>query len=170
MLARILRPLTSLMMAILAEESSAVLAGSITFGMMLGFVPKDNLLAPLLGIFMLLLRLNLTVTTASAATFSGIAAMLDSVADAVGRAVLTIPSLSPLWTALYELPIVPWTRFNNTVVMGSLLIAAALALPLHLTIRYLLMRYRPAVKQWIKEQGIDVWLGMVERTPVGSSA
>jgi uncharacterized protein (TIGR03546 family) len=155
-----LRPITSLLLAILDDESSLVLAASLTYGMILGFVPKDNLLAAILGAFLLAGRFNLTVGTASAALFSGLAAMFDSVADALGRSVLTHADLSPFWAWLYQLPLAPWTRFNNTVVMGSLLLALGLATPLYLTVRFLLVQYRPRLTTWVNQSGVRQWLGI----------
>jgi uncharacterized protein (TIGR03546 family) len=154
-LARLLRPLMTLAMAILEEESARVLAASLTMGLVLGFVPKDNLIAAGLGVILLAWRFNLTLATTSAAFFSGIAAMLDPVADALGRSVLTHPSFAPTFAWLYELPLAPWTRFNNTVVMGSLLLALALASPMYLGALQLVLRYRTCTIEWMKRLGVD---------------
>lgn len=150
-----LRPLLLLVTAILEEESPRVLAASLTFGLLLGFVPKDNIIAPLLGIVLLTWRFNLTLATASAALCSGLAALLDPVADALGRSVLTHPSFTPAFAWLYEWPLAPWTRFNNTVVMGSLLLALGLLCPVYLGSLQLVTRYRPVVLEWIKRFHVD---------------
>jgi uncharacterized protein (TIGR03546 family) len=162
MIARILKPLTSLLIAMLREDSAAVLAASLTMGMMAGFLPKDNLLAIVFGVLLLSLRFNLTVATASAAVFSGVAAMFDPIAEALGRAVLTHHSLDPLWAWVYQLPLAPWTRFNNTVVMGSLLLALALATPMYLTSRYLVVQYRPRLLDWLRQTGFEQWLDALD--------
>lgn len=169
MLARMLRPLLSLVMAVLEEESPRVLAASLTFGLLLGFVPKDNLLAALLGVLLLALRFNLTLATTSAALFSGVAAMLDPVADALGRSVLTHPSFAPLWAWLYALPLAPWTRFNNTVVMGSLLLALGLASPVYLGSLQAVTRYRPLVLAWVKRLRVDALLRTTSGVTGGAS-
>lgn len=158
MFARMLRPLLSLVMAVLEEESPRVLAASLAFGLVLGFVPKDNLLAALLGLLLLAMRFNLTLATTSAAVFSGVAAMLDPVADALGRSVLTHPTLSPLWALLYELPLAPWTRFNNTIVMGSLLLSLGLMSPTYMLSLQLVTRYRPLAIAWVKRLKVDALL------------
>jgi uncharacterized protein (TIGR03546 family) len=153
--ARLLRPLLSLITAVLEEESPRVLASSVAFGLLLGFVPKDNLIAPLLAALMLALRFNLTLATTSAALFSGVAAMLDPVADSLGRSVLTHPSFAPLFAWLYELPLLPWTRFNNTIVMGSVLLALALVSPVYLGALQLVTRYRPLAIEWSRRLKVD---------------
>lgn len=169
MLARMLRPLVSLITAVLEEESPRVLAASLTFGLLLGFVPKDNLIAALLGVLLLSLRFNLTLATTSAALFSGVAAMLDPVADALGRSVLTHESFAPFWARLYELPLAPWTRFNNTIVMGSLLLALALASPVYLGAIQLVTRYRPLVLAWFQRLRVDQLLRASNRAVEGAS-
>ena len=56
---------------------------------------------------------------------------VDGIAHRLGLALLKAPALNGLWTALYDLPIVPLTRFNNTVVLGNLVLGAILYLPLY---------------------------------------
>jgi uncharacterized protein (TIGR03546 family) len=150
-----LRPVLWMITEILEEESPRVLAASLTFGLVLGFVPKDNLMALVLGVILLTWRFNLTLATTSAALFSGVAAMLDPIADALGRAVLTHPAFAPLFAWLYELPLAPWTRFNNTVVLGSLLLALGLASPMYGWSLMLVMRYRPLVLDWVRHFRFD---------------
>ena len=164
-----LRPLLSLLTEALEEESPRVLAASLAFGMLLGFVPKDNLIMVVLGILMLALRFNLTLTTTSAALFSGVAAMFDPIADALGRAVLTHPLFAEFWARLYEIPLLPWTRFNNTVVMGSLLLALGLMTPMYLVCVRLVERYRPAVAVWVKQCNLGQLLGTTNRAGIGES-
>ncbi len=170
MIVRLLKPLLSMLMEILEEESAAVLAASLTIGMIAGFVPKDNLLAIILGVLILALRFNLTMATASAAVFSGVAAMFDPVAEALGRAILTHHSLTTYWAWLYEVPLLPWTRFNNTIVMGSLLLGLALATPMYLASRHIIVHYRPRVCDWLKTLGLDEWLHLLGNPPARRSA
>ena len=170
MLARLLRPLLSLIMEVLEEESPRLLAASVAFGMLFGFVPKDNLIAVLLGFLMLALRFNLPLVTSAAAIFSGVAALLDPIADALGRAVLTHPLFAELWLELYRIPLVPWTRFNNTVVMGSLLLASGLLTPVYLGSLKLVQWYRPLVIIWVRQFGFVRVLGTRHLPELGENA
>jgi len=69
--------------------------------------------------------------------------ILDPLFDLVGRwLLLDTPALTPLWTAWYNLPVLPLTNFNNTVVLGSLLSWAVLALPIYFLARWGVGRYR----------------------------
>jgi uncharacterized protein (TIGR03546 family) len=52
--------------------------------------------------------------------FSLLTPLLTIPLDLLGGFVLTLPALEMLFTALYNLPLAAYTRFNNTVVMGGL--------------------------------------------------
>jgi uncharacterized protein (TIGR03546 family) len=53
-----------------------------------------------------------------------------------------IPFLQPLWTTLYNIPIFPFTRFNNTVVMGSFITGLILFVPIYLLSKRGVIVYR----------------------------
>jgi hypothetical protein len=65
--------------------------------------------------------------TAVAATF--VATKLDPYSHQVGDFVLTHPQLSDHAAGAWQLPLMPWTDLNNTVVMGSLLIGVTALVP-----------------------------------------
>jgi uncharacterized protein (TIGR03546 family) len=109
-------------------------------------VPKDNLLAAALAVLLCVLRLNLGMAALAALAFSWVGLLTDPLTHRLGYWLLTQDALRPLWTTLAGLPVVPWTRFNNTVVLGSFLAGLALAWPL-----YRLSRPRFAV--WVPHVG-----------------
>jgi len=57
-------------------------------------------------------------------------------------ALLSSPSLIGGWTFLYNLPIVPYTQFNNTVMLGSLVMGLLLLIPNYLLMKWLVIQYR----------------------------
>jgi hypothetical protein len=61
--------------------------------------------------------------TAVGTTF--LATLLDPYSDQVGSYILTHPKLQDSFASAWQLPLVPWTDLNNTVVMGSFLIGVA---------------------------------------------
>lgn len=67
---------------------------------------------------------------------------LDPVFDLAGRTLLLNPAATPLWTALYNLPVMPLTNFNNSIVLGSLAWWIVLALPIYFFARWGVGRYR----------------------------
>jgi uncharacterized protein (TIGR03546 family) len=132
------------------NDSPRQLALGVAFGMLLAVVPKGNLLALAIATVFLALRVNLGTGMLCAAGLSFVAGWIDPLAHGLGWALLNAAPLRPLWTELYNLPLVPWTRFNNTVVLGGFLLGLAafyptyrLALPAFVRWRaYLARRHR----------------------------
>ena len=107
------------------------LAAGFALGAALGLVPKGNLFAVFFLLLFFALRLNKGMALMSAMFFTPLGWAADGLAHRIGLALLKAPALRGLWTALYDLPIVPLTRFNNTVVLGNLVLGLALFAPLY---------------------------------------
>jgi uncharacterized protein (TIGR03546 family) len=95
------------------------------YGSWLGFSPgvgSLHLVLLLLSLCILRLPLVLLAIVAASCWALGIVG-LDAGIDALGLKVLREPSLSGLWTQMYNAPVIPWTRFYNSMVMGATLLA-----------------------------------------------
>jgi len=135
----VFRPLKFLAGAMRDLTSPRRIAAAVALGMVVGIVPKDNLTAAVLGMLLLSLRLNLAAGSLSTLFFMWIGVLSEPILDRVGYALLTSPPLVPYWSRLYQLPLVPWTGLNNTIVLGSLVLGLALFYPVyHITSRGLL--------------------------------
>jgi uncharacterized protein (TIGR03546 family) len=106
-------------------------------------------------IILLIIILNVNITSAlfAFAIFSGFAYLLDPVLHSIGYFLLVdLQSLKSLWTSFHNLPIFPYTRFNNTVVMGSLIISFVLLVPIYYSAKNFVITYRqkyePRVSNW----------------------
>jgi uncharacterized protein (TIGR03546 family) len=97
--------------------------------MMLGLVPKANLIAAALCVLLFSLPLNKGLGIAAAVVFSLLGTWADPFTHKVGALVLAIDTLQPMYACLFRLPLGPWIGFHNTVVMGSLAVGAYLAYP-----------------------------------------
>lgn len=144
-LAMLVRPTRMLAKALLADDSPRELALGLAIGMLLGLIPKGNLTAVLLSMLLLSLRANVAIGAMSAFVFSWIGMLLDPIAHRLGLAVLGNAWLDPLWSWCYELPFVAWTHFNNSVVMGNLLLGLVLFYPTLRLAERLAIRLRPLV-------------------------
>jgi uncharacterized protein (TIGR03546 family) len=111
------------------HDSPRQLALGLAFGVVLGLTPKGNLLALLVGMLLFSFRVNLQMGMLTGLGVSFIAALFDPVTERIGYGLLTAPPLRSTWTALYNLPLVPWTGFNNTVVLGSFVLGWMLFYP-----------------------------------------
>src|SRR6188508_3330755 len=101
------------------NDSPRQLAFGVALGLVLGLTPKGNLLAVCLAMLLLTLRVNVQAGMLSALGSSFLAAWFDPVSHRIGEFLLNAPALRNVWTKLYNTPFVPWTDFNNTIVLGS---------------------------------------------------
>jgi uncharacterized protein (TIGR03546 family) len=77
------------------------------------------------------------------ALFTPIGFLLDPLFDRLGRLLLLdTPALTPLWTTWFNTPAVPYSNFNNTVVLGSFVGWLVLAVPIFFFARWAIIRYR----------------------------
>ena len=133
-----------------SETSTHQLSSGFVLGLFVGFTPMFTLFQVLYLTLMLILRINIGAVFLSAALFELISFFLDPVFDSIGLNLLRSDLLQPLWTALYDLPVIPYTFFYNTVVMGSVALAGLLGPPLFFTSNWLICRYRATVVSRIK--------------------
>jgi uncharacterized protein (TIGR03546 family) len=120
---------------LVAGDSPHQLAAGFTLGMMLGLVPKANLIAMALCVLLFSVRVNKGLAVAAAVAFSLVGTWADPFTHKVGASVLAIDSLQAVYAAIYGLPLGPWLGFHNTVVTGSLLVGAYLAYPTYWLVR-----------------------------------
>jgi uncharacterized protein (TIGR03546 family) len=124
-------------------DSPSQVAWGFALGAIPGLTPLFCLHNALVLILLLILNVNFGAALLALAVFSLFAWLLDPVFHSIGYwALVQIPALQPLWTSLYNAPVAPLTRFNNTVVMGSFLAALVLLVPLFSLFRALVLKYR----------------------------
>ncbi len=149
-----LAPVQFLVSALTAESSSRQIALGFALGLVVGLVPKGNLLAIALMMILYCLRVNLAAGLSGAIVFSWLGALVDPFTHQIGMWLLTAESLNPMWTYLYDLPAAPWTAFNNTVVLGSLVLGLALFYPVYRLGEPLAARYAPPLQRRLQQFGI----------------
>ena len=143
MFMRFFGPLRYLAGAFLATDSPRQLAVGVTLGMIIGLVPKGNLIAVGLLVLLLAVRANLATGTIAGVLFCWIGFLVDPISHRIGHALLGVERLQPIWAYLYDLPLVPWTSFNNTVVCGSLILGICLSYPVYRASRRMFEVYQP---------------------------
>lgn len=127
----LLRNLLHLRKALTTDDTPRQLALGCAFGMLLGLLPKDNLLFVFLSTLVFACRVNLSAVVMATLAFSVVASFLDPIVHPLGWRILTAEPLVPHWERLHRLPLAPWTAFNNTVVMGSLALGLMLFYPVY---------------------------------------
>lgn len=130
-------------------ESPPLIAGGFAMGFVVGLTPFWTLQNIIIIAVAILTKVNLAAVFFAILIFGFIAYLFDPLFHNLGYYVLTnIDSLRQLWTEMYNWPIAPFTRFNNTVVMGSLLSALILAFPVYLLAKKGIVAYR---KSWAEK-------------------
>jgi uncharacterized protein (TIGR03546 family) len=102
----------------------------------------------------LIIRVNLSTFIVGTVVLSGVAYLLDPIFSWIGVIVLTAGPLESIWTGLYNIPLFRLAKFNNSIVMGSLLVSLALFLPALILTNLAIGRYREHVLQWVRKSRI----------------
>jgi uncharacterized protein (TIGR03546 family) len=126
-----LRLLKDVLLALHGGAEPRHLAAGFALGAALGLAPKGNLFAAAFFLLFFLFNVDKGMAFLSAGVFTGVGYALDPLSHKIGWTLLKAGALRGLWTALYDLPVVPLTRFNNTVVLGSVVLGVALYVPLY---------------------------------------
>lgn len=134
-----------------SETGTNQISAGIALGFVLGMTPAFSLQTLLVFILIFLFRIQLGAALVSAFFFKFGAYLLDPIFDSIGSQVLTLPALQATFTSLYNMPIVPLTRFNNSIVMGSGVVSLALAPVIFILARILVQKYRKAVVERFKQ-------------------
>lgn len=143
MIAKLLKLLNS-------EADPSQISLAFSFALLSGFLPFFSPLNAAVLLIVFLLRVNLSAYFLGTAVFSAIASLLDPLFHHLGRAVLTTSSLEGLWTTLYQSTVWRLQRFNNSVVMGGIVVSLLLFVPFFFLSNYLIRKYREKVLVWVK--------------------
>ena len=141
----LLRLLQKLVRTLNSDGTPGQVAAGIALGAAFGLTPLLNLHNLVIFAVVFLFNVSFPAAILGWIVFAPVGFLLDRVFDSIGTALLTTPWLGSTWTGLYNVPIIPLTNFNNTVVLGSLLGWIVLALPIYLLARWGVGRYREKV-------------------------
>src|SRR5690606_1981591 len=121
------------------------LAAGIACGLILGFAPAFSLQTMLVFIMLFFLRIQMGAAFVSAFFFALVAYIFDPFFDWFGGHILELSFLKSLFTWLYHMPIIPFTKFYNSVVMGAGVVSILLFPVVFLVSRKLIVKYRVTV-------------------------
>ncbi len=150
-MAYLLKQIFQLIKLLNSEKGTNQIALGIALGFVLGMTPVFSLQTVLVFLFLLFFRIQLGAAFVAAFFFKFMAFLLDPVFHSVGHAVLSIDGLQGIYTQLYNMPVVPWTRFYNTIVMGSGVLSLALTPVIFFASLWFVKKYRKNVYERLKE-------------------
>lgn len=125
-------------------------AWGFALGAILGLVP-NMFMKLVLFIVIMIFRVNVSSAFLAWAVYEILSFALDPLFDIVGFYILNIDSLNAFYTWLYNLPVVPFTKFNNTVVIGSLVVGIILIIPNMIIAKKLLVYYRTHLRDKVSK-------------------
>ena len=128
------------------DHSNLQIAWGVSLGMLLGLIPFATLHWLLVFCLVLATRVNLIAAFFSASLFSIVYFLAHSSLESLGFWALTSqPILTPLWTRAYHAPILPFTAFNHSDVMGGTLLGIFFFIPVFGFSMTLAKKYRSSL-------------------------
>jgi uncharacterized protein (TIGR03546 family) len=147
----LLKLLQSLIKTLHSDGTPGQVAAGIALGAALGLTPLINVHNLVIVALILVLNVSVGGALLGWALFAPFGFLLDPLFDRVGRQLLLeTPSLQPMWTSWFNAPVVPYTNFNNSIVLGSVIVWLMLSLPIFFAARYAVSRYRATVGERVR--------------------
>ena len=153
--------IAKLILALNGNVKKSQLAAGFAWGLLLGLVPVGNVFWAALFLVSFFFRHNHASKLLSLAVLKLLAPVTAPWVDALGWEFLHLAALRPLFTTLYNMPFVPFTRFNNTLIAGGLVGGIALWLPVFGLCMALIPLYRNTLAPKIRNSKLVRAVGKI---------
>lgn len=147
----ILKQLYNFIKLLNSDTDTMPLAFGLSLGLLLGFAPIFSIQTVIVVLIVFVFRVQLGAAFLSAFFFKFIAFLFDYPSHLLGQAVLENSALRPLFVSMYNMPFVPMTRFNNSIVMGSMVVSILLFPFAYYGFKALILAYRATVVARFKD-------------------
>ena len=141
-----------------SDDSPTQISLAIALAAIMGLTPLSSPHNIILLVIVLLVRVNLPIFLLSLGVFTLFAYAFDPLSESLGYWVLHSESLQGLWTTLYQSSFWRLLGYNNTLILGSLLLSLALCPFIVIFGRVLIIQYRQKVMTWVQKTRIALWL------------
>lgn len=138
----LLKLLQAIFKTLHSDGTPGQVAAGIALGAALGLTPLMNVHNLVVLFLLCVLNVSFGGGMLGWALFVPVGFALDPVFDRIGDALLMSAGLRPMWTAWYNTPGIPYTNFNNTVVLGSVVAWLVLLVPTYFLARVGVAKYR----------------------------
>lgn len=143
----ILKYIAKLLKALSSEASPNQLAGGFVLGMIIGMTPVMSIHNLLILVLVIILKVNLGMVILAFLVFSGVAYLADPLFHSFGIWMLELEGMQATWTSMYNNEFWAITKFYNTVVLGSLVTAVLLCLPMFPLTKVGVVQYRKHIHE-----------------------
>jgi len=154
----ILKYIAKLLKALASEASPNQLAGGFILGMIIGLTPVGSLHNLFVLLLIIILKVNMGMAILAFLIFSGIAYLADPLFHRFGIFLLELEGLQSTYTNMYNNEWIALTRFYNTVVIGSLVSALVLCIPMFPLTKVFIEKYRLHIHARVQRWKIVRWL------------
>jgi uncharacterized protein (TIGR03546 family) len=158
MLNLFLRPVRIFAQALIGNDTPRQTAWGFALGMMVGLLPKGNLVAIVIAMLLFGTKTNRAAGLLGVGLFSYAGWALDDFAHRLGSLVIMSQHGQPWLAWLYEQPLGPFVGLNNTAVMGHLLIGLYLFYPTYRASYAMAKFVRPRVHAYLMKYRVIRWL------------
>ena len=141
--------LAKLLKALNSDSAPGQIALAFSLSLITGLTPLLSLHNIPVLLLACLLRINFGAFMLGTLFFSGLAYLIDPLAISIGEGLLTNEAYQAFWTGLYQSDFWRATAFNNTLILGSLLIALIAFIPTFFIARWLITAYRHKLMAWV---------------------
>ncbi|MDR2257886.1 MAG: TIGR03546 family protein [Treponema sp.] len=145
-----IKTIAQLIVALNGNVKKSQLAAGFAWGVLLALAPLGNIFWIVLFVVSFFFKHNHASKVLVMAVLKLFSPLLAPLIDTLGWEILHIGALQPLFTSLYNMPFVPLTRFNNTLVAGGLAGGIVLWLPVFLLCMALIPLYRNIIAPKIR--------------------
>ncbi len=133
---------------------------ALSLGMAMGLTPLSGLQTIVLIFLVFIINIHLGLFFVTSTFFAGVAYLFDPLFEQLGFYILTNEALRELFTSLYNSGIMRLTYFNNSLVMGSSVIAFTLVIPMYFVLNKLVYLYRDKIAAKLSQYKIFKTLGI----------
>lgn len=141
--------LAKLLKALNSDSAPGQIALAFALALIPGLTPLFSLHNVLILLIACIVRINFGAFILATLFFSGLAYLIDPAAVSIGEFLLTDASYQAFWTGLYQSDFWRATSFNNTLVLGSFVVAMLAFIPVLLLSRWLISVYRHKFMIWV---------------------
>ncbi|MDR0683732.1 MAG: TIGR03546 family protein [Spirochaetaceae bacterium] len=137
-----IKSIAQFILALNSNEKKTQVAAGFSWGVLLALLPAGNVFWIALFLLSLFLKHNHGAKLLVTAILKLAMPLIYPFTDMIGWAILNAGELRPFFTTLYNMPFVPFTRFNNTLVAGGLAAGMVLWIPVFILMNTLIPLYR----------------------------
>lgn len=141
--------LAKLLKALNSDSAPGQIALAFALALVAGLTPLFSLHNVIILLIACVIRINFGAFLLGTLFFSGVAYLVDPFSISLGESILMNPAAQNMFTELYQSDFWRATRFNNTLVMGSLVISLIAFIPVLLITRWGITAYRHKLMAWV---------------------